>query len=88
MAVIRATTRGDSRAAAAFTLQLAKPGDTLLVWGYRPEIYAYSHLPASSRFLDSQPLTGVPADRHLTQSVPVETQEARARRAELARTQS
>ena len=44
------------------------PGDTLFVWGYRPEIYVYSHLPAATRFLDSQPLTGVPADRHLTQS--------------------
>ena len=63
----------------------AKPGDTLFVWGYRPEIYVYSHLPAATRFLDSQPLTGVPADRHLTQSTPVETEESRARRAELAR---
>ncbi len=62
----------------------AKPGDTLFVWGYRPEIYVYSHLPAATRFLDSQPLTGVPADRHLTQSTPVETEESRARRAELA----
>jgi hypothetical protein len=62
----------------------AKPGDTLFVWGYRPEIYVYSHLPAATRFLDSQPLTGVPADRHLTQSTPVETGQSRARRAELA----
>ena len=38
-------------------------------------------------FLDSQPLTGVPADRHLTQSEPVETEAARARRFELARSQ-
>ena len=30
-------------------------------------------LPAATLFLDSQPLTGVPADRHLTQSTPVET---------------
>ncbi len=77
----------DSRSVAATLRGAAHAGDTLFVWGYRPEIYAYSHLPASSRFLDSQPLTGVPADRHLTQSVPVETEEARARRAELARTQ-
>jgi hypothetical protein len=54
------------------------------VWGYRPEIYVYAHLPAATRFLDSQPLTGVPADRHLTQFTPVETEESRARRAELA----
>jgi len=74
----------DSRAAAAMVSALAKPGDTLFVWGFRPEIYVYSHLPAAARFLDSQPLTGVPADRHLTQSTPVETRESRARRAELA----
>jgi hypothetical protein len=41
---------------------------TLLVWGYRPDIFAYTRLPAGSRFLDSQPLTGVLADRHLTDS--------------------
>jgi hypothetical protein len=74
----------DSRAAAAMVSAAAKAGDTLFVWGYRPEIYVYSHLPAATRFLDSQPLTGVPADRHLTQSTPVETEESRARRAELA----
>jgi hypothetical protein len=74
----------DSRAAAAMVSALAKPGDTLFVWGFRPEIYLYSRLPAATRFLDSQPLTGVPADRHLTQSTPVETRESLARRAELA----
>src|ERR1035441_7496709 len=74
----------DSRAAAATVNALAKPGDTLFVWGFRPEIYVYSRLPAATRFLDSQPLTGVPADRHLTQSTPVETRESLARRAELA----
>jgi len=41
---------------------------TLLVWGYRPDIFAYTRLPAGTRFLDSQPLTGVLADRHLTNS--------------------
>jgi len=75
----------DSRAAAALVRQLAKPGDTLLVWGFRPEIYVYAGLPAATMFLDSQPLTGVPADRHLTQSAPVETTQAHARRADLAR---
>jgi len=74
----------DSRAAAAMVHALAKPGNTLFVWGFRPEVYVYSHLPAATRFLDSQPLTGVPADRHLTQSAPVETAESRVRRAELA----
>ena len=62
-----------------------KPGDTLFVWGYRPEIYVYTGMPAATRFLDSQPLTGVPADRHLTQSEPVETVQAARRREELAR---
>jgi hypothetical protein len=75
----------DSRAAAALTRQLATPGDTLFVWGYRPEIYVYTQLPAATMFLDSQPLTGVPADRHLTQSDPVEPEAAAARRAILAR---
>ena len=73
----------DSRAAAALVRGMARPGDKLFVWGYRPEIYVYSGLPAATRYLDSQPLTGVPADRHLTDSVPVETTEPRARRAEL-----
>jgi hypothetical protein len=73
----------DSRAAAAIIRQTARPGDTLFVWGYRPELFAYTGLLAGSMYLDSQPLTGVPADRHLTQSTPVETTEARRRRAEL-----
>ena len=36
----------------------------LFVWGYRPEIYFWSGLKPASRFLSSQPLTGVPADVH------------------------
>jgi hypothetical protein len=75
----------DSRQAAALTLRLARPGDTLFVWGFRPELYVYTGLPAASRFLDSQPLTGVPADRHLTQSEPLEVAGPAGRRAELAR---
>ena len=58
----------DASAAAAAIQRLAKPGDTLLVWGYRPEIFAQTRLAAGTRFLDSQPLTGVIADRHLTRS--------------------
>jgi hypothetical protein len=75
----------DSRAVGAILRGEARPGDTLFVWGYRPEIYVYSGLRAATRYLDSQPLTGVPADRHLTQSAPVETEQAGMRRAELAR---
>lgn len=73
-----------SRAAAAFVRERARPGDTLFVWGYRPEIYSYSGLRAATMYLDSQPLTGVPADRHLTQSEPVESEHAAERRRELA----
>jgi hypothetical protein len=74
----------DSRQAAVITRGLSHPGDTLFVWGYRPELYLYTRLAAANRFLDCQPLTGVPADRHLTVSTPLETDAARARRAELA----
>jgi len=73
----------DSRAAAA--LLRATPGATLFVWGFRPELYVYADMPAALRFLDSQPLTGVPADRHLTQSAAVAPELARAHREELAR---
>jgi hypothetical protein len=75
----------DSRAAAALVRAMAEPGDTLFVWGYRPEDYVYTRLPAATMYLDAQPLTGVPADRHLTQSTPVETEAPRERRAELTR---
>ncbi len=36
--------------------------DTLFVWGYRPELYYWSGLLPASRYLSTQPLTGVPAD--------------------------
>lgn len=74
----------DSRAVAAILQQQARPGASLFVWGYRPEIYVYSRLRAATRFLDSQPLTGVPADRHLTQSKAVESEQSRAHRKELS----
>src|SRR5262249_42976484 len=73
----------DSREAAALAGVLAKPGDTLLAWGFRPETYVYTGLVAASRFLDSQPLTGVPADRHLTDSTPVASELAALNRREL-----
>jgi hypothetical protein len=58
----------DAMAAAAFLRGHADSQDTLLVWGYRPEVFAFSRLHAGTPFLDSQPLTGVIADRHLTSS--------------------
>jgi len=76
----------DSRRAARLARQWSAPGDTLFVWGFRPELYVYTGLPAATRFLDSQPLTGVPADRHLTEWQPVETVSTRQHRAELAGT--
>jgi hypothetical protein len=59
---------------------------TLLVWGYRPDIFAYTRMPAGSRFLDSQPLTGVLADRHLTDSQGIAPELAAANRRELITT--
>jgi hypothetical protein len=59
----------DSRDAASIVRSVARPGDRLLVWGYRPDVFVFSGLPAATRFLDSQPLNGVLADRHLTTSV-------------------
>lgn len=72
----------DSRAAARL---LQGDGD-LFVWGYRPEIYALSGKAAGTRFLDAQPLTGVLADRHLTDSRPSAPALAAENRAELVRT--
>ena len=40
------------------------PPDYVFVWGYRPEVYFWSGLLPASRYLSSQPLTGVPADVH------------------------
>jgi hypothetical protein len=61
----------ESREAATVLERLRRPGDALFVWGYRPDLFAYTGMPAASRFLDCQAMTGVPADRHLTQSAPV-----------------
>ncbi len=73
----------DSRKASEIVRAMAKPGDTLLVWGYRPDVFVYSELPAATRFLDSQPLTGVLADRHLISSKPAAPQVAAKNRSVL-----
>ncbi len=73
----------DSRLAARIVNAQASETDTLLVWGYSAGIYVYTGLKPGSRFLDSQPLTGVPADRHLAVSIPVAPEMARVNRAEL-----
>ncbi|MEO7652983.1 MAG: hypothetical protein ABIZ80_21185, partial [Bryobacteraceae bacterium] len=74
----------DSREAAGLVRQFARPEDTLFVWGFRPELYVYTGLASASRFLDSQPVTGVPADRHLVQSEPLTPALAASNRKELA----
>jgi hypothetical protein len=61
-----------SSAAAAWLNAQARPGETILVWGYRPEINVLTRMKLGSPYLESQPLNGVFADRHLTQSAGVE----------------
>jgi hypothetical protein len=75
----------DSRAAARLLSTLARPGDTLFVWGYRPELNVLARMPAATRYLDSQPLTGVLADRHLSRGDPTFPALAEQNRRELAR---
>ena len=43
----------------------AQPGETIFVWGYRPEIYVLTRMKLGTAYLESQPLNGVFADRHL-----------------------
>jgi len=75
----------ESREAAARIKTLAKDGDTLFIWGYRPNLVVYTRRPVASRMWESQPLTGVPADRHLTDSGSVDPEWARLNRQELIR---
>ncbi len=77
----------DAEAAAHIVEAGSLPGDTLLVWGYRPEVFAETRMAAGSRFLDSQPLTGVIADRHLTRSESIAPTLAAANRQELRTSQ-
>jgi hypothetical protein len=62
-------------------------GGTLFVWGYRPDIVAYTRMPVASLYWDSQPLTGVPADRHLGESVSLIPEWAARNRRELVTSQ-
>lgn len=73
----------DSRAVSSLLTSAAPPGATLLVWGYRPDIFMYTRFAAGTPFLDSQPLTGVIADRHLTHSEPSAPELAAHNRARL-----
>jgi 4-amino-4-deoxy-L-arabinose transferase-like glycosyltransferase len=58
----------DSQAVAAWLNAHRSPADTLFVWGYRPDVFVRTRMPVASLYWDSQPVTGVPADRHLTES--------------------
>jgi 4-amino-4-deoxy-L-arabinose transferase-like glycosyltransferase len=71
----------DSRAVAELSVK-----GTMLVWGYRPELYALTGNAAGTRFLDSQPLTGVLADRHLISTRATFADLAAENRRELVRT--
>jgi 4-amino-4-deoxy-L-arabinose transferase-like glycosyltransferase len=73
----------ESRQAAALVQTLAKEGDTIFIWGYRPNVVVYARLPVASRMWESQSLTGVPADRHLRDASSVDPEWARQNRAEL-----
>lgn len=75
----------DSQHAAREILARARPGDTLFVWGYRPDLYVYTRMVSDGRFWDSQPLTGVPADRHLHATDAIYGGPAEKNREELAR---
>jgi hypothetical protein len=76
----------DSRQAGDKLRALAHPGDTLFVWGFRPDIFIYSGLPAGTRFLESQPISGVLADRHLFSNEAVAPEFTASNRVELTKT--
>ena len=76
----------DDQAAALYLNQLKRNSDTLFVWGYRPGDFVYTRMPAASIFWDSQPLTSVPADRHLFDSRPILPEAATKNRSALAAT--
>ncbi len=76
----------DSQEAAAKLRALARPGDTLFVWGFRPDIFIDSGLPTGTRFLESQPISGVLADRHLFSSVAIAPEFIAPNRRELLKT--
>jgi hypothetical protein len=75
----------ESRTAATLLRAVERPGDTVFIWGYRPNLIVYTRLPIASKIWDSQPVTGVPADRHLSDARPVAPEWARENRLELSR---
>lgn len=77
----------DSRHAAAFINARKGEGETLFVWGYRPDMYVYTRLVPKELFWDSQPVTGVAADRHLNATTAIYSEAAKQNQRTLARTQ-
>ena len=67
-----ATMDRESRDGAKIVEALARPGDTIFIWGYRPNVVVYTRLPIVGPMWESQPVTGVPADRHLSVEVPLD----------------
>ena len=78
----------ESRRAAAMVQAMTREGDTIFIWGYRPNLVVYTRLPVASRMWESQPLTGVPADRHLRDASSVDPEWARQNRAQLIHSSS
>jgi hypothetical protein len=76
----------DSRQAAA-VMRGRGEVDTLLAWGYRPDLFVYTRAKVEAPYLDSQPLTGVLADRHLADARPTFPELAAANRRRLVATQ-
>jgi hypothetical protein len=75
----------DSQEVAKKLRALEGSADSLFVWGYRPDIYVYSRMTPNGLFWDSQPLTGVPADRHLHTAGAIYSGPAARNRIELTR---
>lgn len=76
----------DSQEVSRNIREVRHAGDTLFVWGYRPDIYVYTRMVSDGFFWDSQPLTGVPADRHLHAQDAIYGGPAAANRQKLAQT--
>jgi hypothetical protein len=83
LAIDRDSQQAGEKLRALAHLSPTPASDTLFVWGFRPDIFIYSHLPAGTRFLESQAISGVLADRHLFTSVAVAPEFVAPNRAEL-----
>jgi hypothetical protein len=76
----------DSQQVARLINGINRPDATLFVWGYRPDVYVYTRLIPPGKFWDSQPLDGVPADRHLQSSKAADSGVARTNRLHVIQT--